>query len=383
LISIKNNIVIKKYYICEELEMTQLRIPGPTPLPPEVLQSMTKQMINHRAEEFHGIMKDVSEKLKTIFQTKNDVYTLISSGTGGLEAAIVNFLSPGDPILGVSIGNFGRRFMKIAKAYGADVIPIEFEGGTAADPDKVKQALEEHPEVKAVLITHNETSTGITNDLETLAKIVKSFDKLLIVDCVSSLGSINCPVDKWDIDVAISGSQKGWMAPPGLAFVSVSDKAWEYYEKAKMPRFYFDLGKSKEFLAKNETPWTPAITTIYALKAGLDILIEEGLENIFARHVRVSKLCREGIKSMGLKQVADEKYASNTVTAIWLPDGIEYKALAKAMLDDKDVIITGGQDNLKGKIFRIGHLGWVNDADIEECLNALKYVLPKLGYQIK
>jgi aspartate aminotransferase-like enzyme len=362
--------------------MAQLRIPGPTPLPPEVLQAMSKQMINHRGSEFHKIMSDVTAKLKHIYQTKNDLYILTGSGTGGMEAAVVNMMSPGDKVLAVSIGNFGNRFANIAQSFGADVKKLSFEMGTAADPESVRKALQDNPGIKTVLITHNETSTGITNDLGSLAKVVKEFDKLLIVDCVSSMGSINCPVDEWGIDVAISGSQKGWMAPPGLAFVSISPRAWEAYAEAKMPRFYWDFGKAKKYLEKEETPWTPGITAIYALATGLDILMKEGLQNIFDRHARVAKATREGVKALGLKQVADERYASNTVTAVWLPQGIEYKALSKMMREEKEVIITGGQDTLEGKIFRIGHLGWVNEADIKECMDALKYVLPKMGYKL-
>jgi len=362
--------------------MAQLRIPGPTPLPPEVLQSMSKQMINHRASEFHQILNDVTIKLKKIYQTSNDLYILTSSGTGGMESAIVNMLSPGDTVLSVSIGNFGNRFAIIAETFGANVIRLNFEMGTAAEPEAVRKALKENPDVKAVLITHNETSTGITNDLASLSKVVKEFDKLLIVDCISSLGSINCPVDEWQIDVAVSGSQKGWMAPPGLAFISISPKAWEFYAKARMPRFYWDIGQAKQYLEKKETPWTPGITTIYALYTGLDLLMKEGLQNNFARHARIAKITREGVKALGLKQVADEKFASNTVTAVWLPPGIEYKALSTMMQEEKQVIITGGQDTLAGKIFRIGHLGWVNESDIKECMSALEYVLPKLGYKI-
>jgi aspartate aminotransferase-like enzyme len=362
--------------------MTQLRIPGPTPLPPEVLQIMSKQMINHRGAEFHKILMDITNKLKTIFQTKNDVFIMTSSGTGGMETAVVNTMSPGDKVLAISIGNFGNRFATIAKTYGANVVKLDFEMGTAADPITVRKALEFNPDVKVVLITHNETSTGITNDLASLSKIVKDFDKLLVVDCVSSLGSINCPVDEWGIDVAVSGSQKGWMAPPGLSFVSMSPKAWEANSKAKMPRFYWDLVSAKKYLEKEETPWTPGITTVFALSVGLDMLIKEGLQNIFARHARIAKLTRDGIRAIGLKQVADEKFASNTVTAVWLPKGIEYKTLSSMMRDEKQVIITGGQDTLDGKIFRLGHLGWVNEADIKECLDALKYVLPKMGYNI-
>jgi aspartate aminotransferase-like enzyme len=362
--------------------MTQLRIPGPTPLPPEVLKIMGKQMINHRAAEFHGMVRDVTTKLKTIYQTKNDLYLLTGSGTGGLETAVVNLFSPGDPILSISIGEFGERFAKIANAFGAKVTKVNFDYGTAADPDKVRQAIKDNPDVKAVLITHNETSTGITNDLKSLSKVVKDANKLLVVDCISSMGSINCPVDEWGIDVAISGSQKGWMAPPGMAFISMSPKAWEFYANSRMPRFYWDLGAAKKYLEKEETPWTPAVNIVYALTVGLDILMKEGLQNIFARHAKIALACRQGVKAIGLKQVAEEKYASNTVTAVYLPPGIDYKTFAKNMLTEKDVIITGGQGPLDGKIFRIGHLGWVSEADIKECMDAIKYVLPKMGYKI-
>ncbi len=361
--------------------MSQLRIPGPTPLPPEVLKIQSKQMINHRGAEFHTLLHDVTTKLKLLFETQNDLFLLTGSGTGGLEAAVVNMLSPGDPVLAVTIGAFGDRFAAIAKAFGANVIPLKFEMGKAADPQAVRQALKDHPEVKAVFITHNETSTGITNDMDALSPIVREAGKLLMVDCVSSLGSLRCPVDGWGIDVAISGSQKGWMAPPGMSFVSVSKKAWEAYAKAKMPRFYWDFGQAKKYLEKDENPWTPAVSIIYALSVGLDMLVKEGLPNIIARHARVGSACREGVKKLGLKPVADEKYASNTVTAVWLPAGIEYKAISKGMRDEKDITITGGQGSLDGKIFRIGHLGWVNEKDIQECIETLGIVLAKLGYK--
>jgi aspartate aminotransferase-like enzyme len=361
--------------------MSQLRIPGPTPLPLEVLQSMSKQMINHRGAEYHAMLHGVTDKLKLLFQTKNDLFILTGSGTGGMEAAVVNTLSPGDKVLAVSIGVFGDRFATIARTFGASVVSLNFEMGKAADPEAVRQALKANPDVKAVLITHNETSTGITNDIEALSKAVKEFGKLLIVDCVSSLGSLKCPVDELGLDIAISGSQKGWMAPPGLAFVSVSKKAWEAYAVAKMPRFYWDFGHAKKYLEKDENPWTPGLTTIYGLSVGLDILVKEGLPNIIARHARVGKACREGVKSLGLKPVADERWASNTVTAVWLPQGIEYKDISKGMKDERDIIITGGQGVLDGKIFRIGHLGWVDEKDIQECIDTLRIVLTKLGYK--
>jgi aspartate aminotransferase-like enzyme len=361
--------------------MAQLRIPGPTPLPPEVLAIMSKQMINHRAAEFHGMMSDITKKLKFIYQTKNDLFVLTGSGTGGMEAAAVNMLSPGDNVLVVTVGAFGDRFANIVQAFGAKVTKLSFEMGKAADPEMVRKALKDNPAITAVIITHNETSTGITNDLATLSKIVREFNKLLIVDAISGMGSINCPVDEWGIDVAIAGSQKGWMAPPGLTFVSVSPKAWEYFAKAKMPRFYWDFGKAKQYLEKDETPWTPAVTAIYALTVGLDMLVKEGLPAIFARHARVAKATRDGVRALGLKQVADDKFASDTVTAVWLPSGIEYKALSKNLRDDYKVVITGGQGALDGKIFRIGHLGWVNENDIKECMDALAGVLPKMGFK--
>jgi aspartate aminotransferase-like enzyme len=362
--------------------MSQLRIPGPTPLPPEVLSIMSKQMINHRGSEYHSLQAAVTKNLKTIYQTKNDLYILTAAGTGGLEAAAVNMLSPEDKVLVVSIGVFGDRFASILKAYQANVTKLSYEMGKAANPEEVRKALQADPEIKAVVITQNETSTGVTNDMQTLAKVVREFDKLLIMDGISGLGSINCPVDDWGIDVAIGGSQKGWMCPPGLTFLSISPKAWEYYEKAKMPRFYWDIDKARQFAAKDETPFTPGVTGIYALSVGLEMLLKEGLQNVFARHAQISQMCRDSAKALGLKLVAvDEKYASNTVTSIYLPDGIEYSALSTAMRDEYKITITGGQGDLKGKIFRIGHLGWVSLKDITECWDALGAVLSKLGYK--
>ncbi len=362
--------------------MAQLRIPGPTPLPPEVLAIMGKQMINHRGAEFHAMMTAVTNNLKTIYQTKNDVLTLTGSGTGGLEAAVVNFLSPGDKILSVSIGVFGDRFASIAQAFGAVIIKLNFDMGKAADPEAIRKSLKDNPDIKAVLVTHNETSTGVTNDMQTISRVVHEFDKLLIMDGISGLSSIDCQVDAWNIDVAIGGSQKGWMVPPGLAFISVNQKGWDYFAKAKMPRFYWDLGKAKQYLAKEENPWTPAVNVIYGLTVSLEMILKEGLPNVFARHAKIAKICRDEAKAMGLKLVAaDEKYASNTVSSVYLPAGIEYKALSKNMRDEHKITITGGQGALDGKIFRIGHLGWVSESEIKECMAALKAVLTKMGYK--
>ena len=360
--------------------MENLRIPGPTPCPNDVLQAMTRQMINHRGGEFGQILNDVTAKLKQLFQTKGDVFLLTSSGTGGLEAALVNTLSPGDKVLSVAIGVFGERFATIAQQFGAEVIPLHFEWGRAADIDAVRRALQAAPEIKAVLVTHNETSTGVTNDLASISSVVKEFDKLLLVDAISSLGSINLPVDNWHCDVTVTGSQKGWMVPPGLAMVSVSSKAWQAHSKAKMPRFYWDFTKAKSLLEKGQTPWTPVISIVFALSVSLEMMLKEGLSNIIARHARVGKATRGGIKSLGLSLFAEENYASNTVTAVAATDGLDTKKLNKIMREEHQIVLAGGQQSLDGKIFRIGHLGWVTEDDIEPVISALKIALPQAGF---
>ncbi len=361
--------------------MEHLRIPGPTPCPSDVLQAMSRQMINHRGGEFGPIVNEVTAKLKQLFQTKNDIFLLTSSGTGGLEAAVVNTLSPGDKVLSVANGVFGDRFASIAGQFGAEVIPLRFEWGKAADADAVRQALQNEPKIKAVLVTHNETSTGVTNDLGLISSVVKEFDKLLIVDAISSMGSINLPVDDWHCDVTVTGSQKGWMAPPGLAMVSLSQKGWQAHSKAKMPRFYWDFAKAKSYLEKGQTPWTPAITTIFALSVSLEMMLKEGLANIIARHARVGQSARDSIKSLGLSLFAEESHASNTVTAVAASDGLDTKKMLRILREEHRVVLSGGQQSLDGKIFRIGHLGWVTEGDIEAVISALKVVLPQAGFK--
>jgi aspartate aminotransferase-like enzyme len=361
--------------------MEQLRIPGPTPCPEEVLQAMSRQMINHRGPEFTGILNDATAKLKQFFQTKGDVFLLTGSGTGGLEAAIVNTLSPGDKVLSVSIGVFGDRFATIAQQFGAEVVPLKFEWGKAADADAVSQALKADANIKAVLVTHNETSTGVTNDLEAISSAVKQFDKLLLVDAISSLGSVNLPVDQWRCDVVVTGSQKGWMVPPGLAMVSVSQEAWQAHQNAKMPRFYWDFTKAKSYLEKGETPWTPVLSVVFALDVSLDMMLKQGLSNIFAHQAKIGQLTREGVKSLGLSLFADEKYASNTVTAVAATNGLDINKMRKILREEHQVVLAGGQQSLDGKIFRIGHLGWVNEDDIKEVISKIKVVLPQAGFK--
>ena len=365
----------------KEKKVKQLRIPGPTPCPDEVLQAMAQQMMNHRGPEFIQIMEGITAKLKEVFQTKNDLLVLTGSGTGGLEAAIVNVLSPGDKVLAVTIGVFGDRFATIAREFGAEVTKLSAEWGKAADVDAIRKILQDEPKIKAVLVTHNETSTGVTNDLAAISSLVKGFNKLLLVDAISSMGSINLPVDDWHCDIAITGSQKGWMVPPGLTMVSVSEEAWKAHAEARMPRVYWDFSRAKSSLEKGQTPWTPAVSVLYGLSVSLGMMLAEGLPNIIARHARIGKTAREGVKSMGLPLYAEEGYASNTVTAVAGANGLDIPKLVKIMREEHGIVLAGGQQSLSGKIFRIGHLGWVQETEIEDVLSILKVVLPQAGFK--
>jgi aspartate aminotransferase-like enzyme len=355
----------------------QLRIPGPTPCPSQSLEAMGRQMMNHRGVEFGKIINSITGKLKQAFQTKGDVFVLTSSGTGGLEAAIVNTLSPGDRVLSISNGYFGERFADIAKVYGAEVTQLNFEWGKPINLDAIEEALKTDGSIKAVLATHNETSTGVTNDIKEISGVVKKFDKLLLVDAISSLGCINLPTDDSNCDIVVTASQKGWMVPPGLAMVSVSEKAWQAHAQAKMPRYYWDFSKARDFLQKGQTPWTPAISIFYALDVTLDLMLREGLDNIFVRHARVAQAARNGVKSLGLSLFPDEKYASNTVTAVNATDKIDVPKLIQMLREKHEVILAGGQQKLSGKIFRIGHLGFVYEKDIKAVLEALNKALPQ------
>ncbi len=371
----------------------QLRVPGPTPCPPQALQAMGKQMVNHRGREFAEILNSVTTKLKQVFQTGGDVFILTSSGTGGLEAAVVNTLSPNDKVLAVSCGAFGERFGDIAEQYGARVKHLNFEWGKAVDPEAVNKALRADGDIKAVLVTHNETSTGITNSISEISSVVKGLGKLLIVDAISSLGCIDLPIDKCHCDVVVTGSQKGWMVPPGVAMVSMSEEAWQAHAQAKMPRYYWDFTKAREYLLKGQTPWTPAVSICYALNSTLDLMLSEGLVNVFARHARIAQMTREGIKSLGLTLFSEASHASNTVTAVSAlgrkgeggsPKGyfaaepqIDVAKLIQVLRDEYDVVIAPGQRKLSGKIFRIGHLGLVKESDIKILLEALAGALPK------
>jgi aspartate aminotransferase-like enzyme len=336
-------------------------------------------MINHRGPEFAEILQRVTSGVKQVFQTKNDVFILTTSGTGGMETAVINALSPGDSVLCVSIGAFGDRFAQIAETYGAKVTKLDFEWGKAADPVAVDKAFSAGS-YKAMLVTHNETSTGVTNPLKELAQVARKHDALTIVDAVSSLSAIPCPVDEWDLDIVVTGSQKGWMVPPALAMVSVNERGWKANEAAKMPRFYFDLGKAKSYLDRGQTPWTPAVSVFFALDVALEMMLREGLEGIFSRHARIGALTRKLVRELGLELLADEKVASDTVTAVKVPEGVDGRELNRMMREEYDTVLAGGQAALQGKIFRIGHLGLVSEDDIIACVGALKQALSRVGF---
>jgi aspartate aminotransferase-like enzyme len=353
----------------------QLRIPGPTPCPPAVLAAISRQMIDHRGEEFKDILLRVTANLKRVFQTDNDLLVLTSSGTGGLEASIVNTLSPGDKVLSISVGMFGERFRDIARAYGATIIPLDFEYGTGADPEVVRKALKDNPDIKAVILTHNETSTGVANDVAALAKVINEFDKLILVDSVSGMGSLDLPVDKLGLDVVVAASQKGWMVPPGLAMVSISKRAWKANATARMPRYYLDFVKARTLLAEGETPWTPALPVFYGFDIALDIILKEGIQNVYARQQKLAGFVRKEVMARGFELFPDEKYISNVMTVFKAGD-IQVPRLRQILRDEYGVVIAGGQGKLKDKILRVAHLGYVNEDDMKEVLKALDKAIP-------
>ena len=365
-----------------KIEPQNLRTPGPTPIPDDIVEAMGNPMINHRGPEFDELITKVTAQLKQVFMTNNDLFILTASGTGALEASLVNTLSPGDKVVAATAGSFGDRFIDMAEAFGADLTRLDFEWGEPVDPDAIRQALRDDPEVKAVMITHNETSTGVTHPLEEIARIAKQeFDKLLLVDAVSSLGCLPLPVDAWDCDLVGTASQKGFMIPPGLAFISVSERAWEAQKTATMPRFYFDLEEAKKTLERGQTPFTPNVAAMYGLSLGLDKILDEGLEGVFGRHAAIGQHTRDRIRELGLELlVSDERYASNTVTAVKMPEGIDGRALMGRLRTERNVVLAGGQGKLSTSIFRIGHLGHVTEDDIEEVIEALRELLPQVGF---
>ena len=355
-----------------------LLVPGPTPVPDSVLRASAAPMVNHRGPEFVRVLKECAEALHLIFQTTGDVLAFPASGTGGMEAAIVNVLSPGDRVLTASVGAFGDRFAKIAGRFGAHVESCGFEWGEAADPQVIAEKLksDEGKSIKAVLVTHNETSTGVVNDVQAIADVVHSHGALVLVDAISGLIAHDLPVDEWGLDVVVAGSQKAFMIPPGLTFLSVSPKAWSAYECARMPRFYWDF---KDMRDKELTPYTPPVSLFYALQEASRLLLAEGLPAIRERHQVLASALRAGIQALDLELLAPETHRSNSVTAIRTPPGVAVKTLRTHLRDRYGATVAGGQGKLDAQIFRIGHLGYTAWPDVICALAALEMTLIDLG----
>jgi len=357
-----------------------LLTPGPTQIPPDVCAELGKPIIHHRTPEFQENIKEAIKGLQYVCQTKNDVYLLASSGTGAMEAAVCNLLSPGDKAITVEGGKFGERWTELCHAYGAEAKVISVEWGTAVMPKNIEALLEAEKDVKAVFVTLNETSTGVVTDIKGIAEVVRKTEAVLVVDAISGLGVVDLPMDDWGVDVVVAGSQKGFMLPPGLAFVTVNDKAYNLIEKSKNARYYFDLRKSKKAFQKDDTPFTPAIGIIIALNKSLNKFKEEGLENLFAKYSLLAKATRQAAKTLGLELLAEESCISNVLTAIKLPEGMDGGKLVKIMRDTYGISIAGGQGHLKGNIIRIAHMGCVDEYDILTGISCLEKVLKELNF---
>src|SRR4029079_2803634 len=361
-----------------------LRIPGPTALPASVREAGARQMINHRGPEFAAMLGRILDGMKPYFGTTSDVAMISTAGSGGLEAAVVNTLSPGDRVLGVSIGSFGDRFAKIAGVYGANVTKLDAEWGYAAAADEVRERLRTMPDTKAVLLTHNETSTGVMNPIRELAAAIREErpEALILVDSVSGLGAVPFEMDAWGVDVVVTGSQKAWMAAPGLAMVAASERGWAATETARMPRFYLDLRSHRQSAAAGETPFTPAIAVVYQVDEGLRLMAAEGKDGVFARHEACAAASRAGLRGLGFELLAEDAVASKTVTAAKLPDGHEWKPF-NAAIKAHGVVLAGGQGKLTGKIFRLRHLGSVNLGEVLGTIAVLERVSLEQGRPIE
>jgi aspartate aminotransferase-like enzyme len=357
-----------------------LRVPGPTPLPLEVREAQSAPMIDHRGTEFGEMQREICAGIAELIGTTGDVLLLTGSGSGAMEAAIVNTVSPGDRVLVVTIGAFGDRFAKIAAAFGAQVDRFEVAWGQAADPVALAAHLGANPAYRAVLVTHNETSTGVTNPLRELAAAVRGApgDPLLVVDGISGLGAMPFEMDAWGIDVVISASQKAFMASPGIALAALSQRAWDAAETARMPRAYWDFREARTWAAKGQTPWTPAVSVLYGLRVGVQRLIGEGRERTWARHAAIAEAVQAGLEGLGLQLVAAPELRSHTVTAAWLPEGLEW-APFNASMRGKGLIVAGGQGGWAGRILRLGHMGGVGIDEVRDAVRVMGEALAEMG----
>jgi aspartate aminotransferase-like enzyme len=356
-----------------------LLAPGPTPVPPVVLQAMAQPMIHHRTPEYEALFAEVRRDLRTLFQCRNEVLMFAASGTGAMEGAVVNALSPGDHAIVVQGGKFGERWAEICQAYGVSVLSVTVPYGQSVQPAMVAEALRQAPGAKIVFATHSETSTGAVHDIQALAGIVRRTDALLVVDAITSLGVMDLPMDSWGVDVVVSGSQKALMLPPGLAFAALSDKAWARVPEARLPKFYFNFAKERKAIAENQSAYTPAVSLVVGLRESLRLILAEGLPTVFARHDRLARATRAGVQALGLTLFADHPGAA--CTAVKAPEGIGGDAIVTG-LRKRGITIAGGQGSMKGTMFRIAHMGHVDAFDVLTALGGLEMVLADLGYPV-
>lgn len=364
----------------KDFKKNYLLTPGPTPLPPEVYESLSREIIHHRTPQFRNLFKEVKENLKYLFQTKNPVYIITSSGTGAMETAVANLFSKADKVLVICGGKFGQRWQEICQAYNLRVKSLRVSWGKSLDMKQLQTYLSTYSP-KALFTTLCETSTAVTYDIKRISEFTKKYNVLLIVDAISGLGAVEFKMDEWAVDVAVAGSQKGLMLPPGLSFISLSSKAERLLNEASCPRYYFDLRKIKEAWQKDGTPFTPAISLIYALNTSLKLIRRTGLEHILEKNRLLAQALKEAVKALGLKLLTDEKSSSFAVTAIRIPLGIDAEALVKILRDEYGVTIAGGQGKLKGKIIRIAHMGWIGAQEILVGIAYLEKALQRLGYK--
>lgn len=360
-----------------------LMIPGPTPVPPPVAGAMSRPMFGHRSEDFAEMHKRIIGKLRKVFQTQNDIFVLTNSGTGGMEAAVANTVSPGDKVLALVGGKFGERWAELANTYGAEVIREDFEWGTPVDLAVVEEKLAANPDIKVVFATFNETSTGVVNDIEGLGKLVAKTPALLVVDGVSGVGGIEIKTDEWNVDILVTGSQKAFMLPPGLAIISVSPKAWEKIKNNSSPRYYFNLLKARKSMEKWNTAFTPAVSLFVGLDAALDMILAEGLDNVYARHKLLRNATRAAVRALGLKLMTEDHCASPVVTSVYAPEGIGADDIRKVLKKEYGITFAGGQAKLKNKIFRIAHMGFADKMDVLLAIAGLEMALAKVGYPVR
>ncbi len=364
-------------------EKRYLLTPGPTPVPPEVLAALAEPVVHHRARDYRDIYERCLARLREVYRTQNDVLMFTTSGTGAFESAVANLTTPGDRQLVLSAGNFGERWAGMVKAFGADLVHVKLEWGETPEPEELRSALGDAGDVRVVYLTHSETSTGVVCDVQALAAVAKEAGALVVVDAVSSLGAVPVETDAWELDVVVSGSQKALMCPPGLAFVSVSEAALEAASRATSPRYVLDWARTRKAQAKLDAPFTPAVSIVRALDVALGLLLDEGIQPAFDRHARLGRACREGAKAMGLELFSPDEERSAVVTAIRAPDGVDATEIVAALRDRFGITIANGQGELKGKIFRIGHIGWFDVFDITTALAAVELALADAGADIE